>query len=67
MLLWVVDVIQQCDMELFETVLKMFCEYSIISDQLFSMVALRSSKEAMIDILNMSIHVERMTGGFRRR
>ena len=57
-LLWVVDVIQQCDMELFETVLKMFCEDAIISNQLFSVVALRSSKEAMIDILyvNRSIY-----------
>ena len=57
-LLWVVDVIQQCDMELFETVLKMFCEDSILSDKLLSMVALGSSKEskeAMIDILDMSI------------
>ena len=57
-LLWVVDVIQQCDMELFETILKMFCEDAIISNQLFSVVALRSSKEAMIDILyvNRSIY-----------
>ena len=57
-LLWLVDVIQRCDMELFETVLKMFCEDVIISNQLFSVVALRSSKEAMIDILyvNRSIY-----------